>query len=130
VTGWTTALEQLFVQQAESYAQQYLAAILAGKKPGLVPNVVVDGQNLTHEAAKSHGLRTLLVGLVTAAVSAILSALGETAHIDFFSRAGWIATGTLVVGSAVSGVLAYLSRLRVTPSYEEKLLAYTPPASP
>lgn len=129
VTGLAAALEKAFERDIASYAEQYMAAVLTGQKPALVPNVTIDGQNLTHEAAKSHGLRTLLIGLATAAVSAVLSALGQTAHIDFFSRAGWVATGTLAVGAAVSGIVAYLSRLQVTPAYEQKLLAAPPPPS-
>lgn len=109
-----------------AYAQSYLAQVLAGNPNPQIPNVTFDGQSLTKTAAKGHAWRTFLIGMSTSAASAVLSAIGDQAHLDFFSKSGWIATATIAVSTLVQTVIAYLGRLQITPDYEKQLLAASP----
>lgn len=126
LSGLETVLGPVLKADVEAYAQQYLAAVLAGKQPAALPSVTYDGQSLTHQAASAHAWRTFLIGMSTTAISAILDAIGQQANVDFFSKQGLVATATLAVGTLVSTVTSYIARLKITPDYEAKLLAAPP----
>lgn len=111
---------------AMAYAQSYLQQVLSGNPTPAVPNVTYNGESLTKTAAKGHAWRTFLIGMGTSAVTAILTAVGAQAHLDFFSKDGWIATGTIAVATLVQTVVSYIGRLQVTPDYERALAAAPP----
>lgn len=126
VTNVSEAMAQLSpIVKADiaAYIQQVIAGTLEGKQAQPVPNVTYDGQALTHVAASAHAWRTFLIGMSTTAISAILDAVGQQTHVDYFSKQGLAATGVLAVGTLVSTAISYIGRLKITPDYEQKLLA-------
>jgi hypothetical protein len=64
-------------------------------------------------------LRTLVIGMLLAMTYGAVSAFGDMANVDFFSKTGWISAITLAVGAAVSAGISYLARLKVAPNYEQ-----------
>lgn len=124
--AWPQLSEQL-KKDAIAYAEAYgLAALTTGNLNPPVPDITYNGQSLTHTAAKGHALRTFLIGMSTSAASAVLTAIGSQAHLDFFSRDGWIATASIAGATLINTLVSYLARLQVTPPFEQQLAAAPP----
>lgn len=123
--AWPTIQNQL-QKDAMAYLQSYIQQALTGNTTPQIPDITFNGQSLTKSAAKAHAWRTFLIGMAVSALMAVLSAVGSQTNLDFFTREGWIATGTIAVGTVVQTVISYLGRLQVTPPYEKKLLAAPP----
>ena len=123
--AWPTIQKQL-QKDAMAYLQSYIQQALTGNTSPQIPDISFNGQSLTRSAARAHAWRTFLIGMVVSALMAVLSAVGSQTNLDFFTREGWIATGTIAVGTLVQTVISYLGRLQVTPPYEKKLMAAPP----
>lgn len=115
------AIQPQLQQDAMNYLQSYVQQVLAGNPTPSIPNVTYDGQSLTKAAAKGHAWRTFLVGMSASAATAVLSAVGSQTNLDFFTRDGWIATGSIAIGTLVQTLISYVGRLQVTPEYEKQL---------
>lgn len=123
--AWPTIVPAIQAD-AMAYAQAYLQQVLSGNVSPMVPNITYNGQSLTHTAAKGHAWRTFLLGMGASALTAVVSAIGSQTNLDFFSRDGWIATGSIAVATLVQTVVSYVARLQVTPDYEKQMIAASP----
>lgn len=125
--AWPQLSEQL-KKDAIAYAEAYgIGALTTGNLTPHVPDITYEGQSLTHTAAKGHALRTFVIGMATSAAAAVLTAVGSQAHLDFFSRDGWVATGSIAAATLINTLVSYLTRLQITPGFEQQL-ASAPPA--
>lgn len=125
--AWPTIQPQLQAD-AMAYVQSYIQQVLAGNPTPQIPNITYNGQSLTQSAAKGHAWRTFLLGMGASAISAVLAAIGSQTNLDFFSKSGWIATGSIAVATLVQTVASYIARLQVTPEYEKQMIAAPPSA--
>lgn len=110
------------LKNLEDYAQQYTAAVLAGKPLTDIPTAIFyreDGTQLTKIDAKNRGFRTLLQGFGIDVLFAIIAAVGALSGVNFFDKAGLATLGILVVKTVVQTGISYLSRMKITPSYQK-----------
>jgi hypothetical protein len=76
--------------------------------------------------ARSRAIRTFLVGLGMSVVLGLVTALGQSSGLNWFSKEGWTAVATLAVSSVVGSVLAYVTRMIKEPAHTAALLGLNP----
>lgn len=97
-------------QAASHYANQYIAAVLSGKDPSLLPEIVVptrSGKDVRLSSSKEDSWKSFLTGLGIDAGAAVVGVLGEVGDIDLLSSAGWITLGALVGKTLIQTVIGY-----------------------
>ena len=106
--------------------QQVLNLVIStvGGKANLVPKPVeptITSADFTQAAARSRAFRTLITGLGLSAFWGVINALGSLSGVNFFTKTGLVSVVTMLVTSAVGSVVAYVARIRFTPSYVQQL---------
>jgi hypothetical protein len=135
--SWAAQLEQAAVEAAQSalvdaapkiqnqvakYTQDYITGMLTGTTPpsSTVTGNTLSGTDLTVASAKNRSWRTFLAGMGLDVVFALVAVVGTVGNIDFFTQAGWITFGVLVIKTVIQTVIFYIARLKIAPPYEPK----------
>lgn len=83
-------------------------------------------EDFIHADARSRAVRTLLLGLLTAVLTGVASVAGQMAGVDWFSRDGLLAAGSIALSAVVTSVGAYITRLLKEPEVTKPLTAQLP----
>lgn len=105
-------------QKALAVAQTAILNAVRGHAPDPTAPVDVDPKIATQAAARSRGLRALVIGLLVAVFWGILTAIGTAGHIELFDRAGWTSFAVLVGTAALNSVVSYVARMRIDPGLD------------
>jgi lysozyme len=74
--------------------------------------------DLTKPAARNRALRTLAIGVGLSGVWGAISAVGDLAHVNFFTEAGLVSTLSILGSAAVSAVVSYIARIKIDPGLD------------
>jgi hypothetical protein len=136
-SNWAVQLEQAAVEAAQSalreaaptiqqqvaqYTQSYITGILTGK-PVAFPTITgttLTGQELTIASARNRSWRTFLQGLGLDLVFALVAVVGTLGDVNFFSKAGWVTLGILIIKTVIQTVVSYVARVKIAPPYESR----------
>lgn len=86
---------------------------------GAPPVATIPAGDLRKIDAWERAGRTFLMGLLVTILAGIVQVIGQAAtagQVDFFSKSGWIAVGTLAIGSVVTSVFSYILRYLKEPA--------------
>ena len=78
------------------------------------------GSDLVRADARSRSWRTLVQGLGIDLMFAIVAVLATVAHVDPLDKAAWITLAGLLIKTVIQTLVAYVMRLRVTPTVRTK----------
>lgn len=134
--SWAAQLEQAAVDAAQTaltdaapkiqdqvakYTQDYITGILTGSTPSpTITGTTLSGTNLVIASAKNRSWRTFLAGMGLDIVFALVAVVGTLSHVNFFTQAGWITFGVLIIKTVIQTVISYIARLKIAPPYEPK----------
>jgi hypothetical protein len=118
-TGWLTSIEGVVKATIVSQIPGLLQAELAKLGAPGVPSIPT-GPSLTKLDAWERAGRTLLMGLLITLLGAVVQVIGELATngttVDFFTKSGWVAVGTLFVGAVFTSLASYAYRFLKLPA--------------
>lgn len=108
-------------EQVSAYTQNYITGILTGKpvSPTII-GTTLSGTELAIASARNRSWRTFLQGMGLDVVFALVAIVGTLGNINFFSKAGWVTLGILVVKTIIQTVVSYVARVKIAPPYEPK----------
>jgi hypothetical protein len=135
--SWAAQLEQAAVDAAQTaltdaapkiqdqvakYTQDYITGILTGTPPAspTIVGTTLSGTDLVIASAKSRSWRTFVAGMGLDIVFALVAVVGTLSHVNFFTQAGWITFGVLIIKTVIQTVISYIARLKIAPPYEPK----------
>ena len=52
-------------------------------------------------------------------VFALVAVVGTLGNVNFFSKAGWITLGVLVIKTVIQTAISYVARIKITPPYDK-----------
>ena len=108
-------------EQVSAYTQNYITGILSGKPVApTISTTTLTGQELTIASAKNRSWRTFLQGMGLDMLFAVVALIGTLGNINFFSKAGWITLGILVIKTIIQTAVSYVARLKIAPPYDPK----------
>lgn len=117
------SLEQaapILQQQAMDYARQSLEATLRGQQiDHTAPSVTATtarGEELVIADAKNRSWRTFVQGLAIDVVIALIALAGTLTHVEGLNQLGWITIAALVVKTLIQAAMAYVMRIRISPT--------------
>ena len=103
-----------------AFTQQYITGALTGIP--LSPTITattLSGKQLTIASAKNRSWRTFLSGMGLDIVFALVAVVGTLGNVNFFSKAGWITLGVLVIKTVIQTAISYVARIKITPPYDK-----------
>lgn len=105
--------------------KSYVADLLSGRKPDLVPDVSVHGTDALGRKqvvldARNRSWRTFVQGLGTDIFVALGVGAGDMAGVDLFTQHGWQIIGLSLAKTVIVAGASYLTRLKVAPAVEQK----------
>lgn len=106
--------------QVAAFTQQYITGALTGIP--LSPTITattLSGKQLTIASAKNRSWRTFLSGMGLDIVFALVAVVGTLGNVNFFSKAGWITLGVLVIKTVIQTAISYVARIKITPPYDK-----------
>jgi hypothetical protein len=106
-------IEARIAAKAQAEIQQVLEKIQGGEAAPAVPTLT----DFAHADARSRAIRTFLIGIVLSVLWGLTNILGNIATVDWTNRNALPQVLTLVVGSAVSSIIAYVARLVQEPKH-------------
>lgn len=108
-------------EQVSAYTQSYITGILTGKPVApTITGTTLTGHDLTIASAKNRSWRTFLQGMGLDIVFALVAIVGTLGDVNFFSKAGWVTLGILVIKTIIQTVVSYIARIKIVPPYDSK----------
>lgn len=107
--------------QVAAFTQQYITSALNGTPvTPTITETTLSGKELTIASAKNRSWRTFLQGMGLDIVFALVAVIGTLGNVNFFSKAGWITLGVLVIKTIIQTVISYIARLKIAPPYDKQ----------
>lgn len=108
-------------EQVSAYTQSYITGILTGKPVSpTITGTTITGSELMIASARNRSWRTFLQGMGLDVVFALVAIVGTLGDVNFFSKAGWVTLGILVIKTIIQTVVSYVARVKIAPPYEPK----------
>jgi hypothetical protein len=123
--GLAPELEAALIKEWQDGLQRVLTKVAPTGTPPL-PTAT----DFIHADARSRAFRSLIIGLVVAVLTGLVSVTGQLAGLNVFSHDGRIAAATIVWASVLTSVGSYVTRLLKEPAHTAPLIAELPSKSP
>lgn len=115
-------LQAELIKEWQAGLNRVIIKVSGGTAAPPTPNLT----DFVHADARSRALRSLLIGLVVAVLTGLTSIAGQLAGVNWLDHGGRIAAASLAIGSVVSSLAAYVTRLISEPEVTKPLTAQLP----